>query len=319
MTEQVDVSVVIAAWKAQDYIQDAIESALSQEGVSLEVIVVDDASPDGTLKVVQKLAENDARVKGIKLEENGGPSKARNEGIALAKGRYVAVLDADDAYLPDRLRKLVQAADEECADLIVDNMLRVDIDGNAIDEGLFLTELQYQQRHTVSLSDYILSNIMMSSEFGLGYLKPLFKVESLQKHHLSYDETLRNSEDYYLVADLLANKAKMVFEPFAGYAYQVAEGSISHRLTSDFTGKLVDAAHRFSKRHDGKLSADEQRAAQKHRLRLEHVHAFQQIVECIKMKHIFRVFGILGARVDAIPFVFSEFFKIAKQKIAKQI
>lgn len=318
ISQTVDVSVIIAAWKAQSYIHKAIESALSQTGVTLEVIVVDDASPDETFETVHALTDDDVRLKVVKLDSNGGPSKARNVGIQNSSGRYIAILDADDAFTAeDRLQKLVKIADQEEADIIVDNMIRVNANGQRIDAGNFLECSEYKSRHTIGLKQYVLENVMMSKGPGLGYLKPLINVDSLKKRGVSYDETLRNSEDYYLIADLLADGAKMVFEPFAGYAYQVEEGSISHRLTSELTSKLVDAAKRFDKRHVGKLSRAEKNAVAKYRTRLEHTHVFQQIVECLKMKQVSGVLSALFSRVDAFPFVFNQFFKILSKKISR--
>ncbi|ACT59796.1 glycosyltransferase family 2 protein [Hirschia baltica] len=316
MTHPIDVSVIIAAWNAQDYIQDAIESALSQQNVSLEVIVVDDASPDETYETVQKLALKDARIRVFKLDVNGGPSKARNKAIEMAKGRFIAVLDSDDAFLPDRLDKLVQVGDQENADIIVDNMMRVNAAGQKIDTGNFLENAEYQERHIIGLEQYVSSNIMMSGAAALGYLKPLFRATSLEKLDVSYDETLRNSEDYYLVTDLLVGGAKMVYDPFVGYAYQVEEGSISHRLTSELTAKLVDAAQRFDVRQAGKLSKAEEKAVKRYRLRLEHTHVFQQIVECLKMKHFIGVLRVLLPNMDAFPFVLGQFWGILKEKIS---
>ncbi|MFC7290032.1 glycosyltransferase family 2 protein [Hirschia litorea] len=317
MTFQKDVSVIIAAWRAQDYIQNAIESALSQEGVEIEVIVVDDASPDRTSEVARACGEGDDRLQVIKMPQNGGPSKARNQGISVAQGRYIAVLDADDTFLPGRLALLVKAADDEKADIIVDNIVRVDGQGQSIEAGPFLTQPEFSKRHVISLEHYIRCNMIMSDAPALGYLKPLFSSAFLQAHHLSYDESLRNSEDYYLVADILAKGGKMTFEPIAKYAYRVEAGSISHRLNTQLTERLVDAAVRFDRRHGDAMSAAEKDAARLHRERLENTHVFQQIVEYLKAKRLLGVLAVMAQRPRALSFVFGQFFKIAKEKLHK--
>jgi len=138
VTVQPDVSVVVAAWKAAAFVERAARSALTSTGVAVEVVVVDDASPDETWDVLQRLAATDSRIVIDRLTTNGGPSAARNRAITLAKGRYVAVLDADDTMLPDRLALLVGLADKQNADLIVDNMTEVDADGLTIGTGRFL-------------------------------------------------------------------------------------------------------------------------------------------------------------------------------------
>ncbi|TIL77371.1 MAG: glycosyltransferase family 2 protein, partial [Mesorhizobium sp.] len=81
-------------------IERAIASAIAQRGVSVEVIVVDDQSRDRTLDLAQSYPEDIVRV--VALEQNRGPGGARNVGLELARGRWVAVLDSDDAVYPGR-------------------------------------------------------------------------------------------------------------------------------------------------------------------------------------------------------------------------
>ncbi len=313
-----DVSVIIAAFKAQDYVHKAIASALSQEGVDLEVIVVDDASPDDTAEAARMAGRSDPRLKVIRQEINGGPSIARNTAIASAKGRYVAVLDADDSFAPQRLSQLVRVADETQADIIVDNIQRVDGQGQAIEDHYFLSAPAFAQRHDIDLATYIRNNRMFSKLPALGYLKPLFKTETLKKHGVEYDPSLRNSEDYYLVADLLACGARMVFEPIAGYLYQVEAGSISHRLTPELTSKLVNAAKRFELRHRAELNSDAFLAAKAHTRRLKHAHTFVSIVDHLKAKQFLAVLGALIQQPDAFGFVVSQLAGILIEKVTKK-
>ena len=95
------VSVVIPSYNSSSYIINAIESALNQTYDNLEVIVADDASTDDTCALVHKI--EDPRVKLIECTENGGPAVARNLAIRAATGRYIAFLDSDDYWLPNKL------------------------------------------------------------------------------------------------------------------------------------------------------------------------------------------------------------------------
>lgn len=95
------VSVVIPSYNSSSYINNAIESALNQTYGNLEVIVADDASTDDTCAVVHKI--KDPRVKLIRRTENGGAAAARNSAIDAATGRYIAFLDSDDYWLPNKL------------------------------------------------------------------------------------------------------------------------------------------------------------------------------------------------------------------------
>jgi len=107
------VSVVIPAYNAEKTIRNAIDSVLGQTMSNLEVIVVDDASTDGTVHAVE--AVDDPRVRLLRSRRNSGPSAARNVGVKSAEGYWVAFLDADDEWVPDRLEHLLEAAEEtEC-------------------------------------------------------------------------------------------------------------------------------------------------------------------------------------------------------------
>ncbi len=94
------ISVVIPAYNAEQYVKEAAESVLAQTYRPLEIICVDDASTDGTADVLASFGE---RVRVIRRAENGGGAAARNDGLALARGEYVAFLDADDFWPPEKL------------------------------------------------------------------------------------------------------------------------------------------------------------------------------------------------------------------------
>ncbi|HEY6644784.1 glycosyltransferase family 2 protein [Povalibacter sp.] len=103
MTEAVPaVSVLMPAFNAQETLQESVASVLEQTFVDLELIIVDDGSTDATGDLAQQLAKADRRVRVIQ-QKNAGVSSARNRGLAEAKGRYIALLDADDLWVPDKL------------------------------------------------------------------------------------------------------------------------------------------------------------------------------------------------------------------------
>lgn len=102
------VSVVLPTFNRERTIRRAITSVLSQAGISLELIVVDDASSDNTLRVIEDLLA-DERVRLVRNETCGGGAAARNRGLELAKGEFIAFQDSDDEWLADKLA--LQVAD----------------------------------------------------------------------------------------------------------------------------------------------------------------------------------------------------------------
>jgi succinoglycan biosynthesis protein ExoO len=286
MATQPDVSVIITSYKIPTYIKRAVDSALSQEAVTVEVILVDDCSPDNTWEVIETIS--DPRVKAVRMERNGGPSKSRNRAISLATGTWIAVLDGDDAFLPGRLARMVTIAREKQADLVVDNQQIVhELDGKRVPmfEQSYLRTIQSYVRTMpiVTLEALIASNTdFIGSTYGLGYLKPIFRRDFLDKHALAYSENIRIGEDYVFLFEVLASGARCVFDSEIGYSYTVRASSISHRLTPVDVAIIQAEDDRLVRTY--KLSA----AALNHQARraqnLIDAHAYNRIVEAIKSR-----------------------------------
>lgn len=101
--EQDLVSVITPLHNASAYIAETINSVISQAYKNWELIIVDDVSEDDSVQIVEKFVEKEPRIKLIKLTENSGAAVARNSAIETAKGRYIAFLDSDDFWLPEKL------------------------------------------------------------------------------------------------------------------------------------------------------------------------------------------------------------------------
>ncbi|WP_190294880.1 glycosyltransferase family 2 protein [Marinobacter sp. R17] len=122
--EEVSVSVVMPAYNAAQYIENTISSLQHQTYNNWELIVVDDCSTDSTCDLVTRIAEDDHRIRLIRLEKNfGGPAGPRNVGVSEARYDLVAFLDSDDIWHPQKLEKqvdLVESPDEffACSSMI---------------------------------------------------------------------------------------------------------------------------------------------------------------------------------------------------------
>lgn len=101
------VSVCISVFNAERYLRPAVDSILQQSFPDFELLLLDDGSGDGSWKILQEYAARDGRVR-IVSRENRGVPKTRNELLAMAKGEFIAVMDADDIALPDRLARQVE-------------------------------------------------------------------------------------------------------------------------------------------------------------------------------------------------------------------
>ena len=112
------VSVVVPAYRCERTIEQSVRSALGQTAGALEVIIVNDASDDGTAAILDALARSDARVRVITLPENGGVANARNVGVNAAQAERIAFLDSDDVWEPEKLSRQLAVMEETGAALV---------------------------------------------------------------------------------------------------------------------------------------------------------------------------------------------------------
>lgn len=110
------VSVIIPVYNVEKYLRECVDSVLAQTYENIEVILVDDGSPDSCPAICDEYAARDARVRVIH-KENGGVASARNKGLEIASGEYVAFVDPDDVISPVMYESLVLALEEEVADI----------------------------------------------------------------------------------------------------------------------------------------------------------------------------------------------------------
>jgi glycosyltransferase involved in cell wall biosynthesis len=101
------ISVIVPAFNHEAYIVDALHSVLAQTLGDLELIVIDDASRDGTWDAIQSI--RDPRLRAFRHKDNQGAHVTLNEGLGLASGDFLAILNSDDAFHPERLERLVGA------------------------------------------------------------------------------------------------------------------------------------------------------------------------------------------------------------------
>ncbi len=102
------VSVITPSYNSEKFIAQTIESVINQTYTNWEMIIIDDCSSDNSVEIITSFQRIDKRIKLIKLEGNQGAAVARNKGIELSKGRFIAFLDSDDLWLPEKLEKQLQ-------------------------------------------------------------------------------------------------------------------------------------------------------------------------------------------------------------------
>lgn len=222
------VSIIMPCFNAARYLDRSIRSVLEQTFGDWELIIVDDASTDDSVSKIQEWMQRDDRIRLRKMAQNGGPSAARNAAIEIAEGEWIAVLDADDAYRPNRLERLVALAREADADFAFDNLVLFD-DFNQSETGAALPEFG----PPIPLDFKALVNSEgPKTRFKLGFLKPLMNKSFLDAHALRYTTKFRFAEDFDLDARAFLEGARAIFTPEPFYLYTTQVGKNSGKKSS---------------------------------------------------------------------------------------
>lgn len=129
IVERVTVSIVMPAYNAERYIETAVRSVMAQTFTDWELIIIDDGSRDSTVDVIERLVREDTRIIFLRNETNMGVAKTRNRGMEQSHGRYIALLDSDDVWYPEKLEKQVGLAKETGADIVYCSYAIVDENG----------------------------------------------------------------------------------------------------------------------------------------------------------------------------------------------
>ncbi len=280
-----DATIIITAWNAVDTIERSICSALKQAGISVEVIVVDDASTD---KTPDKLAEN-PEIVFERLLVNVGPAQARNRALELAQGDWIVVLDADDTMAPHRVAHMIDLAKQTGADIVLGNFRKVNEDGMPLADPFFLPNTAIDTPCALTLADYVGRNQVKRGGQSIGYLKPILSRKFVAQTGLRYDSTLRNGEDCHLIFAALAAGAKVVISQAPDYFYTVRPGSISHRANPSHIKALIAADHAFLVRHAETLDTKTRRLFESREVGLTEMMVSERVLTELKSGNLVSV------------------------------
>lgn len=225
MEEEILVSVIIPAYRCAGTIRQAIDSALAQE-VSLEVIVLDDRSPDD-LDTVMKTYADDARVRYVRNERNIGAAASRNRGVEMARGRYIAFLDADDWWAEGKLARQLAAIEQTGAVLCSTGRELVTPDGR-------LTGRVIGVRERITYRSLLLHNCINCSSV-------LVRADVMREFPMEHEDS---HEDYIAWLGILKKygQAAGINEPLLKYRLS-AGGKSGGKLKS---AKMTYRAYRYA-------------------------------------------------------------------------
>lgn len=166
------ISIIMAAYNAEQTIEQAIYSVLNQTYPSFELLVVDDCSKDKTAELVENIAARDSRVRLISNAKNSGVSYTRKHGLTEAKGTWIAILDSDDAWEPEKLEKQIALQKKSNADLLFTGSAFMDSEGQPINWYLHApAEVTYRQllkQNVLSNSSALVRKELYAEHYAIG-------------------------------------------------------------------------------------------------------------------------------------------------------
>jgi succinoglycan biosynthesis protein ExoO len=280
--EPVRVTVVVPAFDSEATLARAIQSILSQTLRDIEIIVVDDASTDDSWAIVAALLKEDDRVRCIRNPQNFGKPIGVNRATAHARGRWLAILDADDWYHPGRLAALIALGEREKADLVADNQFFFDAHADAI----VGTAWRSGQGDWPLSFDGFLKGSNAYATFNLGMLKPILRLDFIRRAALSYEEKARHGQDFFHMLQFFLAGGVAAISDSPYYYYTQPFGRISHswshpaRKRYDFLTAFDINRRYLARARDGMTRWQAGRLAKRNR-HLELLEYYYQTKECV--------------------------------------
>lgn len=183
------VSVVVPVYNKKKYLRRCIDSILKQQYESLEIILVDDGSFDGSEKICDQYSEIDARVK-VVHKNNGGLSSARNKGIEIATGKYIVFIDSDDIVHPEYIERMVSVKEDTKAQIVQCRMKSVSADFKE-------NKVNLQKMRQKILSG---KNAILSYEYKVSACAKIFDIELFDSVRFPLGKIYEDEGTYYKIA-----------------------------------------------------------------------------------------------------------------------
>lgn len=231
------ISVIIPAYGEEEYIGTCIESVVNQTYKNLEIILVDDGSPDKCPLICDEWAAKDERIR-VLHKENGGLVSARKAGIQVATGEYVGYVDGDDWIEPDMYKKMIHVMETEDVDIVISGFKK-DLFGKSIPYVNKIKKGVYRGEHLV---DAIFPTMICDNDtfqYGLyTYVwNKLFKKDKIFRFQMNVDNRITIGEDAACVYPALLEVESIAITEDTGYHYRQRMNSML-RQTSNGSDKV---------------------------------------------------------------------------------
>ncbi len=212
------VSVIVPVFNAESSLEKCVNSIVAQQGVEVEVVLIDDRSADGSLKICREFASRLAGVTAVAFEENRGPSAARNAGLKVARGDFIAFVDSDDYIDPGMFSQMVTAASYFDVPVVCCGVTR-EIEGQKRREPIAAEPCVVDaERYLEDMLFSPLAGYLCNRLYSRALLKGLF-----------LDESIRFSEDLVFNCSVWNRITSVAYIPQCPYVYVENQASLTMR------------------------------------------------------------------------------------------
>jgi glycosyltransferase involved in cell wall biosynthesis len=228
------VSIIVPIYDVEPYLKKCVDSIIGQTYSNLEIILVNDGSPDNCGKICDEYAAKDERIK-VVHKENGGLSDARNVGTEIAKGNYISFIDSDDFVTQNYVEYLYGLIAKHSADISACGYLPIRENGIVIKSKNSLTENKVYNKENFNemFSAMLYEENTFDAAWSKLYKKTLFSSIQFPKGKLF--------EDVRIVPQLLHKAEKVIFGKEKHYFYQIRQNSIVTQKFSEKNYDLINA------------------------------------------------------------------------------
>lgn len=216
------ISIIMPIWNVEKYLRRSLNSLCEQTLKEIEIITINDCSPDNSLAIQREYAAKDNRIKVINFTENRGVSVARNAGLDAAEGEYLGFVDPDDAVEPKFYEALYTKAKERGADIVNGNRKQFDYQGN---------EVRDAQNYHVRFWD-----AQILGTFWTG----IYRTSLIRYNNIRFPEELTMAEDLVFLYDAMFKANKILSSDFVYYHYHRRPDS-AYTENSGFNQKQIEA------------------------------------------------------------------------------
>ena len=217
------VSVIIAAYNIEEYIERCIESVINQSEIEIEIIIVNDGSTDNTLNIIKKMSDLDERIIIIN-QKNQGLVEARKRGLKNANGKFILFLDGDDWLENNCVEELYKTAIDKNADVVLYNAYKAYEDKKETFNTFNKNLIDDIKKNPIK--NLLLDNI--SPTIWSKFIKRSF----IEENNIKFPENISYAEDLATVSNIFINNPKIVFNENRLYNYYHRDNSISNKVSS---------------------------------------------------------------------------------------